>query len=282
MRSTLLPFCLVAICFSLMFFAAPADAQCAANMISFSDIGVVTNNFFQAEVVTTRSPSLPESLMTQYPELIARDSQGRVRTERVAGEFQRPAGPDAGTKARVHLIVICDPVAQTTTQLDTMTLTAHIRRLPPDAPNSPRVQTTQHPFCSVRLLLNDLDDVDGVDLGVQNIQGLEARGSRIHFMTPATNSADGIENSHHPNDYVRETWCSDELSAVVLSVAVDPNTGAKYTLAMQNIVRSEPDPSLFQIPPDYAVTDSVAPPRGQHTKPASAPQPDAATPAQNP
>jgi hypothetical protein len=282
MRSTLLPFCVLAICFSLMVFAAPADAQCSANMLSFSDIGVVTNNPLQAEVVTTRSPTLPESLMTQYPELISRDSQGRIRTERVAGEFIRPAGPDAGTKAKVHLIVICDPVAQTTTQLDTMTLTAHIRRLPPDAPNSSRIQTTQHPFCSVRLLLNDPDHVDGVDLGVQSIQGLEAHGSRIHFMMPATSSADGII-SDPPKDYVRETWCSDELSAVVLSVAVDPNDGAKYTLAMQNIVRSEPDPLLFQIPLDYTVTDSVVPPREHHTKPASVPQPETVpTSTQNP
>ena len=242
MRSTLLPFCVLAICFSLMVFAAPADAQCSANMLSFSDIGVVTNNPLQAEVVTTRSPTLPESLMTQYPELISRDSQGRIRTERVAGEFIRPAGPDAGTKAKVHLIVICDPVAQTTTQLDTMTLTAHIRRLPPDAPNSSRIQTTQHPFCSVRLLLNDPDHVDGVDLGVQSIQGLEAHGSRIHFMMPATSSADGII-SDPPKDYVRETWCSDELSAVVGQVEAsnDPafgTTGAKLRDALASLDRA--------------------------------------------
>jgi hypothetical protein len=30
---------------------------------------------------------------------------------------------------------------------------------------------------------------------------------------------------------------------------------------MQKIDRSEPDPALFQIPPDYAVSESVATPR---------------------
>jgi len=111
MRMTLLPFCIVTVtCFSLLVSAAPANAQCTANMIGFGNIGIVANNPFQAEVVTTSGPGEPVSLIARYPELISRDSQGRVRTERVAGQFKRNTGPDAGTKAEVHLIMICDPV----------------------------------------------------------------------------------------------------------------------------------------------------------------------------
>jgi len=282
MRSTLLPFCLVAFCFSLLAFVPPADAQCSANMISFGDIGVVADNPFQAEVVTTRSPIEPESLITHYPQLIARDSQGRVRTERVAGEFKRNTGPDAGTKAEMRLIIICDPVAQTTTMLNTSNLTAQIRRSPPSEPTSSRGQVTPHPFCSGRLLLNQLDRIHGVDLGVQTIQGVEAHGARAQFIKGVTTIVNGSKTSDPPNDNVRDTWCSDDLSAIVLTVAEDPKTGEKYTQAMQNIVRTEPDPLLFQVPPGYTVTESVAEPREHPARPPSAPQPAAATPAQNP
>jgi hypothetical protein len=65
-----------------------------------------------------------------------------------------------------------------------------------------------------------------------------------------------------PNgEHTSELWCSDSLSAIVLTVAGNTKTGVKSTVAMRNIERSEPDPALFQIPSDYAVTESVAQPR---------------------
>jgi hypothetical protein len=63
----------------------------------------------------------------------------------------------------------------------------------------------------------------------------------------------------------RDVWCSDQLAAVVLSVMNHPKTGVKSSVAIQHIVRNEPDQALFQIPPDYAVTESVAEPRPRHT-----------------
>ena len=66
-----------------------------------------------------------------------------------------------------------------------------------------------------------------------------------------------------PNEEVIDTWCSEDLSAVVLRVT-ETRTGMKLTAAMQNIVRGEPDPALFQIPAGYAVTESIADPRESH------------------
>jgi hypothetical protein len=42
---------------------------------------------------------------------------------------------------------------------------------------------------------------------------------------------------------------------------------------MQKIDRTEPDPALFQIPPDYAVTESVAEPRDRRNQSAPSPTP---------
>jgi hypothetical protein len=44
---------------------------------------------------------------------------------------------------------------------------------------------------------------------------------------------------------------------VILSHMNDPRSG-EQTLKLININRSEPDPSLFQPPPDYTVVDEKA------------------------
>ena len=69
-----------------------------------------------------------------------------------------------------------------------------------------------------------------------------------------------------PNgDNTSELWCSDSLSALVLRITANTKTGVKSTLAMQKIEHTEPDPALFQIPPDYAIAESVAEPRDRRT-----------------
>ncbi len=181
MRSTPLSFCLAAACFALLLCAAPsANAQCGVNTVGFSNAGIVTDNPFHAELVVTRTtndePATPTS--SHAPELIARDSQGRVRTERATGQFLHENGADAGAKTEQHIIMICDPVTQTLTQIDTLSASAKIIRARPSAPNSPRPQgLPPRTFCSSRLFLNHRNQ--GEDLGVQTIEGVEAHGVRI-------------------------------------------------------------------------------------------------------
>ena len=54
-----------------------------------------------------------------------------------------------------------------------------------------------------------------------------------------------------------ETWCSEELGAVILRVSGTEEKGDTLSTAMINIQRGEPDPLLFQIPPDYRVVERV-------------------------
>jgi hypothetical protein len=276
MRSyRLLPLGLISFSFFLLVSASPAKAQCSANVIGFGDVGVVPQNAFHADVVFTRSgPPVPvHSSLLQRPRSVARDAQGRVRSEGVTGEYKHDTGADAGSNAEEHIIRICDPIAQTLTQIDTLNSSAKIIHSQPSAPSStPRRRS----FCESRLPLNHTSPATSVeDLGTQTIEGVEAHGVRIKHAP--LNSSDRAELSMGEN--VTERWCSDELSAIVLTVNENTKTGFKRTIAMKNIERTEPDAALFQIPQDYAITESVAEDHVR-TRPASNPEP-AEAPANN-
>lgn len=82
-------------------------------------------------------------------------------------------------------------------------------------------------------------------LGVQNFEGVDAEGTR----TVTTIPADAIGNER-PIEIVYERWYSKELQMIVFSKHSDPRFG-EQTYRMTNINRSEPDPSLFQVPTSY-------------------------------
>ena len=86
-------------------------------------------------------------------------------------------------------------------------------------------------------------------LGTQVIEGVAAEGTRVTFTIPA-----GKIGNERPIVTVNERWYSQELQAVVMSKNSDPRMG-ETTYRLTNIVRSEPDPSLFQVPADYTVNE---------------------------
>ena len=85
------------------------------------------------------------------------------------------------------------------------------------------------------------------DLGEQNIEGVSAHGTRTITTIPA-----GAIGNERPIEIMYEKWFSNELQMVVYSKQSDPRTG-EQTYRLTNINRSEPDPSLFQLPTGYKV-----------------------------
>jgi hypothetical protein len=257
-----IPFLIVSGFFLALVSASGAEAQCGVNTIGFGNTGLVTGNPFHAEMVVTRSgEALVPSALAQRPRSVARDSQGRVRTERITEMmFKHDTGAEAGSEAEDHMIMICDPVAQTLTRIDTLNATAQIIHSRPSSPSSPGRSPglPQRTFCSSRLLLPRAGGAATQDLGDQTIEGVQAHGVRTPM--PMLSATVGGESS--PAENFTECWCSDELSAVVLIVNENTKSGTKTTEAMQHIERNEPDAALFQIPAGYAVTESVAPPFG--------------------
>jgi len=94
------------------------------------------------------------------------------------------------------------------------------------------------------------------NLGTQNIEGVEAEGTR----TVTTIPADAIGNER-PIEITYEKWYSKDLQLVVMSKHNDPRFG-EQTYRLTNIVRNEPDPSLFTVPNGYKV---ITEPSGAYT-----------------
>lgn len=90
-------------------------------------------------------------------------------------------------------------------------------------------------------------------LGKQLIEGIEVEFTRVTTTIPA-----GEIGNTLPIEIVEETWYSPELQMIIMSKRRDPRSGER-TYRLANISRSEPDRSLFEIPPDYTVKDESEP-----------------------
>lgn len=84
-------------------------------------------------------------------------------------------------------------------------------------------------------------------LGGQIMEGVEAEGTRMYTTIPA-----GAIGNERPIEIVYERWFSKDLQMTVYSKHSDPRFG-EQTYRLTNIVRSEPDPSLFTLPTGYKV-----------------------------
>ena len=102
--------------------------------------------------------------------------------------------------------------------------------------------TAQHPKWETRT----------EELGVQNIEGIDAEGTRTVTTIPA-----GAIGNERPIEITYEKWYSRDLQLVVMSKHSDPRFG-EQTYRLTNIVRSEPDPSLFTPPQGYKLITEPA------------------------
>ena len=158
-----------------------------------------------------------------------RDSQGRVRTERSGGRAEASA-----------VIAIFDPVAGFSYVLHPATLSA--------GKTSLRVPSSTESSGSPHSKWNQASDLQTEDLGTQVINGFAATGTRTTRTIPA-----GAIGNLQAMQIVREAWVSTDLKVPLLIKSSDPRFGSTV-MQLTNIVRSEPDASLFQVPATYTVT----------------------------
>jgi hypothetical protein len=81
------------------------------------------------------------------------------------------------------------------------------------------------------------------------MEGVLVQGQRTTTVYP-----EGFFGNDRPITTVNETWTSPDLKIMVLSKTSDPRSG-ESTTRLTNISRAEPDPSLFQVPPDYQIVN---------------------------
>lgn len=238
--------------------AQPLHAQCASSFFHVASVGITPANPLQAVLTITRTPprdpNLPEPMLMK-PQLIARDSEGRVRFDRTLNKVRIESGPDAGTDIEKQAVTICDPVKGEIIQLDNVDRSATTRHLvvlhaaDSSSPPSPYCRVPPYPQ------MRSATDMQIEDLGHRDIEGYDAIGWRVTTHTRVPNSSPAATMQR-----ITETWCSEELKAVLLEVLTGSENGPKEEVALTQIQRIEPNPSLFEIPSDYTVSESVQPP----------------------
>jgi hypothetical protein len=197
----------------------------------------------------------------------ARDSQGRTRQD-----APLPAIGNLSASGAPHLVFVQDPVAGTSYTLNLTDKTAWKNPMPPGGINvaGSAVTTTANTFyvhtgpgaapdmppppmvMQKRVMIDDAADASTENLGTQNMEGVEVTGVRTTQTIPA-----GKIGNDRPISIVTEVWTSPELKTIVLSKRNDPRMG-EQTFKLTNIQRGEPDPSLFTVPSDFAVTEGGA------------------------
>ena len=203
----------------------------------------VANAPFTATFSTQTSQALNDGNQIQRTTTgtIARDSAGRTRRDLTLSAI----GPWAASgKSAPHVVIINDPVAKVQYMLDPDRKIA--RKLPSLPANWRGPNGTPPPRGSQR----NPSDGTTVDLGTQSIAGVNAQGTRITRTIPA-----GAIGNAQALTITTERWLSPDLQTDVLTKRTDPRTGTAL-FQLTNIVRQEPDPTLFQVPSDYTVQDS--------------------------
>lgn len=182
------------------------------------------------------------------------DSAGRFRAEY---PFRRPAN----IPNRFDLppqVEIIDAVAGYHYILDTVHRVAHrgvievvprkpMPPLPPKATPRPPVQTPR-PAGSTQ------PQRSTEPLGERTIDGTVLEGRRTTTVLPAGSN----QGNDRPVAITTEEWSTPGSTMPPFRKTSDPRSGDE-TAASYDIIRGEPDPSLFQIPPDYRIVDEPGP-----------------------
>jgi hypothetical protein len=224
---------------------------------------------YSAEAITESTQALADGnrIVRKSVTRVYRDSEGRTRREQVN---------DSGV---VESVSIVDPVARTSFVLQPQTRTAYSegRRMmqfkvetdksraelvegaktergrgEPDRQSEQFIALPRSaaPMAGGRGRIGGPGETQREDLGTQNVEGVDATGTRSTTTIPA-----GAIGNVQPIKVVAEQWFSPDLQVLVLTKHSDPRSG-ETTYRLVNVVRAEPDRSLFTVPPDYTIKGS--------------------------
>jgi hypothetical protein len=183
---------------------------------------------------------------------IVRDVEGRMRTE-TAPAMVTIQDPVAGTSYfldSVHKTASKMPMPKMLSRESSGVKTAVASRVASDVQGEmAKVVAETMFFQTTSVSKGQVNAPAPEDLGVQNINGVLAKGTRTTINIPA-----GQIGNDRPIQVVNERWFSDELGMIVKSSNSDPRFGTT-TYELTNISRAAPDPSQFQVPADYTINE---------------------------
>ncbi|HEV2448546.1 MAG TPA: hypothetical protein VGS58_21585 [Candidatus Sulfopaludibacter sp.] len=230
---------------------------------------VVKNAPYSADVVTESTQTLADGnhIRQTNTSHVYRDGEGRTRQEQSLNGLSAIAG----SANLPPVVFIHDPVAGVSYALNPndKTATRSANRIGrggrggqaqsggttgASAAGNGQVRDQMAP---VRMYggvyRQNMQNVKTESLGKQTIEGVVADGTRTTLTIPA-----GQMGNEQPIQVVNERWYSADLQTVVMSKHSDPRTGETVT-RLANVNRSEPSPTLFQVPADYKVSEDTRP-----------------------
>ena len=170
---------------------------------------------------------------------IARDGDGRVYQERWA-----LTPKDQKEASMMTTIQISDPSRHTTYSCFT---SSHVCRLSTYDGSTSVIYGVEGPPTGP--LPNDLGFVVQEHLGQQLVSGMETEGTR-----ESTIYNPGAFGNDRKVTVSREFWYSPQLGFNLVSKRSDPRFGTQ-NFTVTNLILSEPDPHLYDLPVGYTVDD---------------------------
>jgi hypothetical protein len=250
---------------------------------------VVKGAPYSAEAVTETTQMLADGnrIIHKNTANVYRDSEGRTRREHTLGAV----GPFAVDGEPPQTFFINDPVAGVNYILDPRSRTARKLPLPrfsidrdvipsgdaktkevkelkeitklklkdkeidftmiaPPPPPPPPPGADVAPM--IRYHQRNADNAKKESLGTRTVNGVQAEGTRNTITIPA-----GEVGNELPINIVFERWYSPELQLVVMTKHSDPRFG-ETVYSLNNINRSEPARTLFEVPADYTIKEGPA------------------------
>jgi hypothetical protein len=239
------------------------------------DVRVTPGRPYSGDAVTEFVQVLPDGnrITRKTVTRTFRDSEGRTRREQT-----QPVGQD---RERLHVTIV-DPVAQSSFVLEPETRTAWrqaalavatmspagrggrggavLRKTPaPERAEAERTasvalsESSRRMAGTLKAAAERAASGEGTtkveNLGTQVVEGLAAEGTRTTTVIAA-----GTIGNEQPITIVSEQWFSPDLQVFVMTKHSDPRSG-ETTYRLSNIIRGEPDRSLFDVPPDYTVKE---------------------------
>jgi len=204
-------------------------------------------------------------LQTTRDRHVCRDTAGRTRSERSLFNGARPAN----IAGNITVIEILDPVSGVQYTLDTEHKVAHRVTVGVANVNRPRLmRDTAAPNAIASILpapavranvpapnqpadSTPRPELSSEALGTRMIEGIRADGVLSKTVYPVN-----AQGNDRPITVSIETWTSPDLKINLLHKNSDPRRG-DHINRVENLTRTEPDPSLFQPPPDYQVVDEA-------------------------
>ncbi len=217
----------------------------AASQVTRSHAPVTTQTNVQAaktpytaEYKITHVQTLADgtTITRETTEVKALDSQGRRMTATTTSSADR----EPTTRVMVY-----DPVSRTQTFWHVPGKVAHVLQMSATAAENHCLTITRD---DVSVASGPKANYTSRDLGIESIQGIEARGHQYTTTIPA-----GAAGNDAPLVSTSERWTALTVGLkglVVREIRDDPRQG-KTTRELTNVSQGDPDPTTFQPPDGY-------------------------------